>query len=103
MLDRSCNVLGGSRNVLDRSCNVLTKADIAIVGGGPAGARGADGLARRGARVAIYDASHPREKPCGGGVTRRRVGAGADPLHSPGVGPAADPPAPFSAEPPRPA
>jgi len=30
-------------------------------------------LATRGARVTIFDASHPREKPCGGGVTGRAL------------------------------
>jgi flavin-dependent dehydrogenase len=30
-------------------------------------------LARAGARVALVDASHPREKPCGGGVTGRAL------------------------------
>jgi flavin-dependent dehydrogenase len=30
-------------------------------------------LARRGARVTIFDPSHPREKPCGGGVTGRAL------------------------------
>jgi flavin-dependent dehydrogenase len=30
-------------------------------------------LARAGARVAVVDGSHPREKPCGGGVTRRAL------------------------------
>jgi flavin-dependent dehydrogenase len=35
--------------------------DIAIVGAGPAGARAAWVLARQGARVTIFDASHPRE------------------------------------------
>src|SRR5258708_29555359 len=96
MLDRSCNVLGGSRNVLDRSCNVLTKADIAIVGGGPAGARAADVLARRGARVTIYDASHPREKPCGGGGTRPALALLAHALHPPAFAWATLPPARFS-------
>ena len=47
--------------------------DVAIVGAGPAGARAAYGLARRGARVTIFDPSHPREKPCGGGVTGRAL------------------------------
>jgi menaquinone-9 beta-reductase len=51
----------------------LTETDIAIVGAGPAGAWAAHTLARRGARVTIFDASHPREKPCGGGVTGRAV------------------------------
>jgi flavin-dependent dehydrogenase len=35
-------------------------------------------LARRGARVTIFDASHPREKPCGGGVTGRALALVAD-------------------------
>jgi geranylgeranyl reductase family protein len=47
--------------------------DVAIVGGGPSGAWTARELARRGARVTIFDASHPREKPCGGGVTGRAL------------------------------
>lgn len=47
--------------------------DIVIVGGGPAGAWAGYRLARAGARVAILDGSHPREKPCGGGVTGRAV------------------------------
>jgi geranylgeranyl reductase family protein len=47
--------------------------DVAIVGAGPAGAWAAHLLAARGARVAIFDASHPREKPCGGGVTGRAL------------------------------
>jgi len=52
--------------------------DVAIVGAGPAGARAAYVLARRGARVTIFDASHPREKPCGGGVTGRALSRVAD-------------------------
>ena len=43
--------------------------DIAIVGGGPAGAYLGYCLARRGIYAAMYDDSHPREKPCGGGLT----------------------------------
>lgn len=43
--------------------------DIAIVGGGPAGAYLGYRLAQNGIYAAIYDDSHPREKPCGGGVT----------------------------------
>lgn len=54
------------------------KHDVAIVGAGPAGARAAYALARRGARVAIFDDSHPREKACGGGVTGRAVSLVAD-------------------------
>ncbi len=47
--------------------------DVAVVGAGPAGAWAAYCLARSGARVAIFDGSHPREKPCGGGVTGRAL------------------------------
>lgn len=47
--------------------------DVAIVGAGPAGSAAARELAAGGARVALIDASHPREKPCGGGVTRRAL------------------------------
>ncbi|HTO55122.1 MAG TPA: NAD(P)/FAD-dependent oxidoreductase [Myxococcota bacterium] len=43
--------------------------NVAIVGAGPAGSFCAGRLARAGARVTLYDPSHPREKPCGGGVT----------------------------------
>jgi geranylgeranyl reductase family protein len=52
----------------------VTAADVAIVGAGPAGAWAARKLARAGARVTIFDPSHPREKPCGGGLTGRAVG-----------------------------
>jgi geranylgeranyl reductase family protein len=52
--------------------------DVAIVGAGPAGARAAYVLARRGARVTVFDGSHPREKPCGGGVTGRALALVAD-------------------------
>lgn len=48
-------------------------ADVAIVGAGPAGAWAARALASAGARVVILDASHPREKPCGGGITGRAL------------------------------
>ena len=53
-------------------------SDVAIVGAGPAGARAAYLLARRGVRVTIFDGSHPREKPCGGGVTGRALALVAD-------------------------
>jgi geranylgeranyl reductase family protein len=49
------------------------KTDVAIVGAGPSGAWAAYRLARAGARVAIFDPSHPREKVCGGGVTGRAL------------------------------
>ena len=47
--------------------------NVAIVGAGPAGAWAALKLARAGARVTMFDGSHPREKPCGGGLTGRAV------------------------------
>jgi geranylgeranyl reductase family protein len=49
----------------------MRRWDVAIVGAGPAGSWTARCLAAGGARVALLDGSHPREKPCGGGVTRR--------------------------------
>jgi geranylgeranyl reductase family protein len=51
----------------------MERFDVAIVGAGPAGCRAAWRMARAGARVAMLDASHPREKPCGGGVTGRAL------------------------------
>jgi geranylgeranyl reductase family protein len=47
--------------------------DAAIVGAGPAGSWCAHQMARAGARVVVIDGSHPREKPCGGGVTARAL------------------------------
>jgi len=47
--------------------------EVIVIGAGPAGAIAARDLARCGARVALVDASHPREKPCGGGVTGRAL------------------------------
>jgi geranylgeranyl reductase family protein len=47
--------------------------DVAIIGAGPSGAVAARDLAKSGARVALIDGSHPREKPCGGGVTGRAL------------------------------
>jgi geranylgeranyl reductase family protein len=46
---------------------------VAIVGGGPAGSWAGFLLASAGARVAIVDGSHPREKPCGGGLSARAL------------------------------
>src|SRR5829696_194595 len=51
----------------------MSHFDIAVVGGGPAGAWTSFLLATRGARVAILDGSHPREKPCGGGLSARAL------------------------------
>jgi geranylgeranyl reductase family protein len=47
--------------------------NITIVGAGPAGAMAAVRLARAGASVTLFDPSHPREKPCGGGLTARAL------------------------------
>jgi geranylgeranyl reductase family protein len=47
--------------------------NVAVVGAGPSGSWAAYQLARRGARVTIFDHSHPREKPCGGGITGRAL------------------------------
>jgi len=49
------------------------KIDVAVIGAGPAGAWTAYSLATRGVRVTLIDPSHPREKPCGGGVTGRAL------------------------------
>ncbi len=51
---------------------------VAVVGGGPAGATAACRLARAGIPVTLFDPSHPREKPCGGGITGRALGLAAD-------------------------
>jgi flavin-dependent dehydrogenase len=51
----------------------MSTTDAAVVGAGPAGAWAAYSLARAGARVTIFDGSHPREKPCGGGLTGRTL------------------------------
>jgi len=47
--------------------------DVAVIGAGPAGACTAAQLAQRGARVVLVDPTHPREKPCGGGITGRAL------------------------------
>jgi flavin-dependent dehydrogenase len=46
---------------------------IAVIGAGPAGSLFAALLARAGRQVTIFDHSHPREKPCGGGLTLRSL------------------------------
>lgn len=43
--------------------------DIIIVGGGPSGAYLGWLLAKQGLKPIIFDHSHPREKPCGGGIS----------------------------------
>jgi geranylgeranyl diphosphate/geranylgeranyl-bacteriochlorophyllide a reductase len=51
----------------------VDRFEVIVTGAGPAGSIAARDLARGGARVALVDASHPREKPCGGGVTGRAL------------------------------
>ena len=56
-----------------------------MVGAGPAGSLLAWRLVRDGAAVTVFDASHPREKPCGGGLTAKALSLlprapAADPL-----------------------
>jgi len=60
--------------------------DVAVVGGGPAGAWTAYELARRGVNVTLFDASHPREKPCGGGVTGRALALVGDAIRADDLG-----------------
>src|SRR5437773_1476847 len=52
--------------------------DVAVVGAGPSGAWAAARLAAAGARVTIFDPTHPREKPCGGGITGRALALVSD-------------------------
>jgi flavin-dependent dehydrogenase len=49
--------------------------EIAVVGGGPAGAMCAERLARSGCRVTLYDEHLAWEKPCGGGLTHKAIEA----------------------------
>jgi geranylgeranyl reductase family protein len=63
----------------------VDRADVVIIGAGPAGSLAAFRLARAGARVALIDGSHPREKPCGGGVTGRALALVADAVDAAGL------------------
>src|ERR1700722_4653336 len=47
--------------------------EIAIVGGGPAGALCGERLASRGFQVTIFDEHLAWEKPCGGGLTHKAI------------------------------
>jgi flavin-dependent dehydrogenase len=49
--------------------------EIAIIGGGPAGAVCGEHLARAGFRITIFDEHLAWEKPCGGGLTQRALTA----------------------------
>jgi geranylgeranyl reductase family protein len=51
----------------------LATFQIGIVGAGPAGSTCAQVLGEAGVKVAIFDHSHPREKPCGGFIENRVV------------------------------
>lgn len=57
---------------------------VAIVGAGPAGSMAGLEFAKKGASVSIFDPSHPREKPCGGGLTGKALALlPAGPAHDP--------------------
>jgi flavin-dependent dehydrogenase len=51
----------------------MTPKTIAILGGGPAGARAGELLARADCRVRIFEEKLEWEKPCGGGVTNKAL------------------------------
>ncbi len=58
---------------------------VCIVGAGPSGSTAGLEFAKKGAQVSIFDPSHPREKPCGGGLTGKSLallpaGTDHDPL-----------------------
>ena len=47
--------------------------NVVIIGGGPAGTNCAIELAKKGIYATIFDHSHPREKPCGGGISSKVI------------------------------
>ncbi|MFN3258090.1 MAG: NAD(P)/FAD-dependent oxidoreductase [Ilumatobacter sp.] len=54
----------------------MEHVDIAVIGGGPAGAATAIRAARQGAKVVVFEkGAHGRDKVCGDGLTPRAVGA----------------------------
>jgi geranylgeranyl reductase family protein len=54
----------------------MSSYDIAVIGGGPAGAATAIRAARAGARVVVFEKGrHGRDKVCGDGLTPRAIGA----------------------------
>src|SRR5690606_39041212 len=56
--------------------NPPERYDLAVIGGGPAGAAAAIRAARGGARVVVFEKGrHGRDKICGDGLTPRAVGA----------------------------
>lgn len=67
--DRAIRRVSGHRGEVSR-------VDVAIIGGGPAGAAAAIGAARLGAKVVVFEKGpHGRDKVCGDGLTPRAVGA----------------------------
>lgn len=51
----------------------MNRSGIAVVGGGPAGARLAERLAAAGRHVTLFDEKLAWEKPCGGGLTDKAL------------------------------
>jgi flavin-dependent dehydrogenase len=52
---------------------IASRAPIAIIGGGPAGARTAELLASAGVSVTVFEEKQGWEKPCGGGLTHKTL------------------------------
>jgi geranylgeranyl reductase family protein len=65
------------QNPVDNGAGSTTERfDIAVIGGGPAGAAAAIRAARLGAKVVVFEKGpHGRDKVCGDGLTPRAVGA----------------------------
>jgi flavin-dependent dehydrogenase len=61
----------------DKPCNCIkmttSPKTIAILGGGPAGARAGELLANAGYRARIFEEKLDWEKPCGGGITHKAL------------------------------
>lgn len=63
----------------------MNEFDLLIIGAGPAGSFAAEILARRGAKVALFDGRPPAEpKACGGGVTAKALKAWPELLNAVG-------------------
>ncbi|MGA3290497.1 MAG: NAD(P)/FAD-dependent oxidoreductase [Candidatus Bathyarchaeia archaeon] len=61
---------------------MLDVFDVGIVGAGVAGSTCAQVLGKAGIKVALFDNSHPREKPCGGLLDNRIVNEFSIPKHA---------------------